>query len=691
MAIPGSAGLSPASRFLNCWRSLRARPSLVEGLAATVLVAEAAWLLSRHGWPPLLVQVLLWGQIALTLAGFRSQGFFQLFGPVLIYDLIRTARRNRYFLIRCLYAAFLGLTLFYIYLTWQFRTGGANSVRANDMANFTSSFFFAYMIVQFTLVIVLTPAYTAGAIAEEKERKTLEFILATDLRNREIVLSKLVSRLLNITMLVLTGLPLLSIMQLLGGVDPTLLLAGFAATGLTILGLGVLSILNSVITRRARDAIVLTYVEALAYIVLAAASWLLLLPQGWANFPSTLVWTSPITLRDLVEILNSGNLPAILLRVFADWQRGGRLDLILPGMLRDYASFHGLLILICGAAAVLRLRAVALKEKEGRPKRLRSFLPMWPRPPVSDRPMVWKEIYAERGPRLHWVGRIVLGLLVIGSLTPVAFIFNYVEIIYDFSHLAEAMNIWARITGAMVGSLLLLNVAVRAAGSISGERDKMSFDALLTSPLDSEGILYGKWLGSVLSVRWGWIWMGLIWGPAMVTGGLSIFAFPLLVSAWLIYASFVACLGLWFSMNCRTSLRATLWTLTSAVFLGVGHWLIWLFCIPLFRAGGVGPDFETFAKFQVGITPPLALGYCFCFESSDFLDRREMLLGHGIAGLVFWGIAAVIFSGVLRTRFRRLTDRVNEGRTRSFDLADFHRPALRARSRRDATVEDLPE
>ena len=44
------------------------------------------------------------------------------------------------------------------------------------------------------------------------------------------------------------------------------------------------------------------------------------------------------------------------LRVFADWERGGRLDLILPGMLRDYAYFHGLLILICGAAAVLRLR-----------------------------------------------------------------------------------------------------------------------------------------------------------------------------------------------------------------------------------------------------------------------------------------------------------------------------------------------
>ena len=50
-----------------------------------------------------------------------------------------------------------------------------------------------------TVILLLTPAYTAGAVAEEKERRTLEFILATDLRNREIILGKVLSRLLNLT------------------------------------------------------------------------------------------------------------------------------------------------------------------------------------------------------------------------------------------------------------------------------------------------------------------------------------------------------------------------------------------------------------------------------------------------------------------------------------------------------------
>src|SRR5260370_38790809 len=154
-------------------------------------------------------------------------------------------------------------------------------------------------------------------------------------------------------------------------------------------------------------------------------------------------------------------------------------------------------------------------------------------------------------------------------------------------------------------------------------------------------------------VRWGWVWLGLIWGLALVTGWLSIFALPLLVMAWFIYASFVACLGLWFSMNCRTSMRATLWTLTSAVFLGVGHWLIWLLCIPLFRVGGGGPGLEVVAKLQAGITPPFALGYCFCFGNSDFYGFREIFLGYGIAGLVFWAIAAGVFSGVLGSTFNQ--------------------------------------
>src|SRR5438094_417338 len=85
--------------------------------------------------------------------------------------------------------------------------------------------------------LLATAAYTAGAISEEKEHRTLEYLLATDLRNREIVLGKLASRLANLALLVVAGLPVLSLLQFLGGVDPDLMLATFALTGLTMASL----------------------------------------------------------------------------------------------------------------------------------------------------------------------------------------------------------------------------------------------------------------------------------------------------------------------------------------------------------------------------------------------------------------------------------------------------------------------
>src|SRR5262249_15196445 len=147
---------------------------------------------------------------------------------------------------------------------------------ARQMSRFAEAFFLTFMSVQFAAVLLLTPAYTTSAIAEEKDRQTLEFLLATDLRNREIVLGKLAARLANLVLFVLTGLPVLSLTQFWGGVDPDLVLVGFAATGLTLVGLAGLSILLSVYARKPRDAIVLTYLAAMAYLGLSTVGLVLL-------------------------------------------------------------------------------------------------------------------------------------------------------------------------------------------------------------------------------------------------------------------------------------------------------------------------------------------------------------------------------------------------------------------------------
>src|SRR5947207_779484 len=83
-------------------------------------------------------------------------------------------------------------------------------------------------------------------------------LLATDLRGREIVLSKLAARLGNLLLTLLTGLPILCFLQFLGGVDLLLVLTGFAMTAAMMVGLAGLGVLNSVYCRRPHTAIILT-------------------------------------------------------------------------------------------------------------------------------------------------------------------------------------------------------------------------------------------------------------------------------------------------------------------------------------------------------------------------------------------------------------------------------------------------
>jgi hypothetical protein len=223
-----------------------------------------------------------------------------------------------------------------------------------------------------------------------------------------------------------------------------------------------------------------------------------------------------------------------------------------------------------------------------------------------------------------------------------------------------------RIAGTLVACVLLLAVAVRASSTISIERDRQTFDGLLTTPLDSDTILFGKWLGAVLSVRRGWLWLGALWGFGLITGGLNPLAFMLMVGTWFVYAAFLAGLGTWFSTVSRTTLRATLWTLLCTVAGAMGHWLVWMCCIPLMiaRAGPMPDVLEVVAKYETGLTPLLNLGWFSSFRTADLDDGARLpgsaleLAGYGLMGTATWAVLAVVFWVVTSRRFRQVAGRV---------------------------------
>src|SRR5207248_3992660 len=151
---------------------------------------------------------------------------------VFFYDLLRTTRRGRVALIRSIYALALLAALYSVYAEWFPHVGPGWEMPPSAMAKFAQEFFGRFLLIQTGAVVLLTPAYTAGAIAEERQRGTLDCFLTSYLTPGQIVFGKLASRLAQLFGVLLTGLPVLALLPLWGGVDPWMVLIGFAQTGM---------------------------------------------------------------------------------------------------------------------------------------------------------------------------------------------------------------------------------------------------------------------------------------------------------------------------------------------------------------------------------------------------------------------------------------------------------------------------
>src|SRR5262245_56506714 len=273
------------------------------GVLALVGGAAGSWWISRD-WPGLARLLLVCAWLTMLAVVIR-RGAVRLLGPVFFLELLRGSRK-RLHLVRTIYAVLLLGVIYYVYLLrleiWN-RTGGDVDIQAQSETAFAC--FLAYFVIQMLVVAILTPVMIAGAIAEDKERRTLEFVLATDLRSREIVLGKLAGRMATMAMFLLAGLPILSLLQLVGGIDPDLLLISLAVTLVTFGSVAAVSIWHSTMLRRGRDAIVMTYLSIIGYLAISGAIRALLFTD-FATWKVRL-FGGMIYGKDLIDWFGAGN------------------------------------------------------------------------------------------------------------------------------------------------------------------------------------------------------------------------------------------------------------------------------------------------------------------------------------------------------------------------------------------------
>ncbi|MBO5278942.1 MAG: ABC transporter permease subunit [Lachnospiraceae bacterium] len=122
------------------------------------------------------------------------------------------------------------------------------------------------VFIEFAMFMLLVPAITAGSISGEKERKTLDLLLTSRMTPMSIVFGKLKASLNLVIILVVSSLPVLSLVFIFGGIrirDLFLVLAALLISGFFA---GSLGILFSTVSRKTTTATVFSYGSMIALI-----------------------------------------------------------------------------------------------------------------------------------------------------------------------------------------------------------------------------------------------------------------------------------------------------------------------------------------------------------------------------------------------------------------------------------------
>ncbi len=146
----------------------------------------------------------------------------------------------------------VSLSVFYGMLEWAHY---GSSVEYSEMVQM-------YIItgyMEFGMILMIIPAITAGSIAGEKERQTLDILLATKMKPISIVMGKLMASLSSVLMLAISSLPVLSIVFVYGGVGIKELLAFVMILCVSAVFVGSIGIYFSALCKKTTTATVASY------------------------------------------------------------------------------------------------------------------------------------------------------------------------------------------------------------------------------------------------------------------------------------------------------------------------------------------------------------------------------------------------------------------------------------------------
>ncbi len=387
---------------------------------------------------------------------------------------------------------FVGGLVLALFLVWKTKVPADTT----DLAAVGRLLFSTFVVIQLLAVMAIVPGMTASLVAVEKERNTLSLLLISGLKPWNIILDKLLSRLLLLILYLAAVLPIFVCLLLFRGFQPIDIAHAYCVILATILFCAAIGIVSSVVMNRLHSALVVAYLVLLSLLG---------------------VMLGRISANSLPVL--SGLLPPSAL--FAIWQ---------PELLfgkTSVANQSSLTVLALGGAAgysllafffgVLALRFFSTERKLNLLAKLNRWLDnlfsgddLLGKKLIRDAELKKNPIYWREAHRRFFTSNIVLirSAYLLGIVLAVSSWISFFRAERSFFH--HDLAPW------FIGFYLMLtyiSVVFAAAGAFSRERENKTLEPLCTTSIPTRDILLGK----VLAIAKQLVVVGLL-PPVIVIG-----------------------------------------------------------------------------------------------------------------------------------------------------------------------------
>jgi ABC-2 type transport system permease protein len=513
-----------------------------------------------------------------------------IFGPILDKELRVSSRRKRSYLLRSSYVVML---LLYVLTIWFSLSAssrvGSVTYNTSRMAEIGQRVIVNIIWIQFVVSQILAVIMLSSSISDEIRMGTLNVLMTTPINSFQIVTGKLLSKLLQLFLLLALSLPLLAIVRVYGGIPWNYVVSGLAITMAAVVFAGSLSLSLSVFYRQSYQVIIIILTGYLLFVALS----------------NLLIWAIGINI--FVSLINP---------IWAMFYISEHMTASPNGL---FSTTLHCMIMLAASVIVLsvsmwRIRYAALGL---RPKKSES------RKVIKDEkgnevahyyeydghirhvvgsPMFWKEKMKGFWGQTR-TDRIVT-ILLICLFCIIAFCFLFTSgnsiVRYSISGLY-----WA----------VIIRLAIATAGSIAGEKEARTLPVLLVSPIQDKDIILGKakgalWRNYPLIILY--IFLNILIYFSYLKSGMSItnlfLQIPLLVIQITCAVLFIIGCGSLLGVrtkNASTAIAATIgsYFVLSYLFCGAFNPLRTIIISSFYRGGSV-----IFTIFTISVLPMIFMG-----------------------------------------------------------------------------------